>query len=66
LLEIPGRRRQVVPVHLQATLQEAQEALERHSAEALYVTHETQADSGHVYGVLTGQDIEAHYRSPRQ
>ncbi|KPK40451.1 MAG: hypothetical protein AMJ69_02370 [Gammaproteobacteria bacterium SG8_47] len=64
LLGIPGRRRQLAPISLQATLQEAQEALEHHGAEALYVMRATQPGSEHVYGVLTVQDIEAHYRSP--
>ena len=41
LMEIPGRRLQLAPVQLQATLQEALQQLDRSGAEALYVERMT-------------------------
>jgi H+/Cl- antiporter ClcA len=62
LLAIPAQRRQVVRVTLQATLQEALDALDRSGAEAAYVGEETTAGAGHVHGVLTREQIERSYR----
>jgi H+/Cl- antiporter ClcA len=62
LMEIPGQRYDLVPIHLQATLQEAQEQLKNSSAEALYVQRETAPGIHRVYGILTQEMIDATYR----
>jgi hypothetical protein len=62
LLAIPAQRHQVVRVTLQATLQEALDALDRSGAEAAYVGEEMPAGPGHVHGVLTREQIERSYR----
>lgn len=62
LLAIPARRHQVVRVTLQATLQEALDALDRSGAEAAYVGEEMPTGPGHVHGVLTREQIERSYR----
>jgi hypothetical protein len=62
LMEIPGQRYDLAPIHLQATLQEAQEQLKNSSAEALYVQRETAPGIHRVYGILTQEMIDATYR----
>jgi H+/Cl- antiporter ClcA len=62
LMEIPGKRYDLAPIHLQATLQEAQEQLNRTSAEALYVQRQTAPGINRVYGILTREMIDATYR----
>jgi CIC family chloride channel protein len=61
LLEIPAQRLELTAVHLQASLQEALEALRKNQAEALYVTHKTRDRKRRIYGVLTAHDIERSY-----
>jgi len=62
LMEIPGKRYDLAPIHLQATLQEAQEQLNRSSAEALYVQRQTAPGINRIYGILTREMIDATYR----
>ena len=62
LLGIPARRLQVAPVHLQATLQEALEAMEGSGAEAIYVERPIAPGIKRVYGILTRDQIESAYR----
>ncbi|MBK1619435.1 chloride channel protein [Lamprobacter modestohalophilus] len=62
LLEIPADRLELAPVHLQATLQEALDILNREGAEALYVTRPIAPGINHIYGVLTRGRIESAYR----
>jgi hypothetical protein len=62
LLAIPAQRYQLVRVTLQATLQEALDALDRSGAEAAYVGEEMPAGPGRVHGVLTREQIERSYR----
>ena len=62
LMEIPGKRYDLAPIHLQATLQEAQEQLNRTNAEALYVQRQTAPGINRVYGILTREMIDATYR----
>lgn len=64
LLEFPAERLQVAPIALQATLQEALQAMDASGADALYVTATTPADADatQVYGVLRRTDIERSYR----
>jgi CIC family chloride channel protein len=62
LLEIPAARLQVAPIALQATLQEALQAMDASGAEALYVTMPADADVTRIYGVLRRTDVERSYR----
>lgn len=62
LLAIPARRRDLAPIHLQATLQEALEALQDSQADVLYVQRTTASFTQHVYGVLTREAVEENYR----
>ncbi len=62
LLQIPGHRLQVAPVHLHDTLQEALEALERGEGEALYVRRMTAPGFWRIYGILTREQVESAYR----
>lgn len=62
LLEVPAARLQVAPIALQATLQEALEAMNASGAEALYVTMQAGADAARIYGVLRRTDVERGYR----
>jgi len=62
LLGIPARRLQLAPIHLQATLQEALEAMERSGAEAMYVERMIAPGIKRIYGVLTRDQIESAYR----
>ena len=62
LMKIPAQRLQVAPIHLQATLQEAQETLEKSAAEALYVERMTAPGIRRIYGVLTRDTIASAYR----
>lgn len=62
LLAIPARRRDLAPIHLRATLQEALETLEHSGAEVLYVQRTTAPLIQRIYGVLTREAVEENYR----
>jgi len=62
LLALPADRRQVSPIDLQATLQEADQVLEVTGSEALYVCRPSAHGIERVYGVLMRADIERNYR----
>ncbi len=62
LMAIPGKRLEVRPVHIQATLLEAREILERSSLQALYVQRQTAPGIHHVYGILTREMVESAYQ----
>jgi len=62
LLEIPARRREVVSIELQASLQEALEKLDRSGAQAVYVERMIAPAFRKTYGVLTREQIESAYR----
>ena len=62
LMEIPGQRYDIAPVHLQATLQEALDILNSSNAHALYVQRQTAPGIHRVYGILTREMIESAYR----
>ncbi len=62
LLEIPADRLELAAVHLQATLQEALDILNREGVEALYVTRPIAPGINHIYGVLTRGRIESAYQ----
>ncbi|EIC22291.1 chloride channel protein [Thiorhodovibrio frisius] len=62
LLEIPGERLELAPIHLQASLQEAVVALEATGAQALYVRRPLAPGIDHIYGVLTRSRIDTAYK----
>ena len=62
LLAIPADRRDVAPIALEATLQEALERVRGTEADVLYVTRPAAPGIIRVYGVLTEADIERSYR----
>lgn len=61
LLSIPGRRREIRPIHRQATLQEALDTLHQYHIEALYVERVHAPMITSVMGIVTRQDIENFY-----
>ena len=62
LLEIPSKRRQLGQVSLESTLQHAQQLINETEAEALYVIRKLGHSADRIYGVITQEDIEKHYR----
>ena len=62
LLEIPSKRRQLAKVNLESTLQHAQQIINDTEAEALYVTRKLGQSADRIYGIITQEDIEKHYR----
>ncbi len=62
LPEMPADRRDVAPIALEATLQEALERVRGTEADVLYVTRPAAPGIIRVYGVLTEADIERSYR----
>ncbi len=62
LIDIPGKRLQIKPTHLQATLQEAVEILAQEGVDALYVENRFRLSKNYsIHGILTREDIEANY-----
>ena len=62
LLEIPAKRIEVAPIHLQATLEEALNELDRYNLDALYVERLIAPGINHIYGILTRTQIESAYQ----
>jgi len=62
LMDIPGRRLEILSVHIRATLLEAREILDRSSLQALYVQRQTAPGIHHIYGILTREMIESAYQ----
>ncbi len=62
LLQIPAKRLQVASIHLQATVDEALENLNKVQAEAVCVTQITVPGIQRIYGVVTKQALESSYR----
>ncbi|MCG8378364.1 MAG: chloride channel protein [Proteobacteria bacterium] len=62
LLEIPAKRRQLAQVKLESILQHAQKILDESDAETLYVIRKISHSADRIYGILTQEDIEKHYR----
>lgn len=65
LLEVPAGRLQVAPIPLQATLQEALDAMDASGAEALYVARPPTSGAADAYGIVTRADIDRNYRYAR-
>lgn len=62
LLEIPAKRIEVASIHLQATLEEALNELDRLNIDALYVERMIAPGIKHIYGILTRQQIKSAYQ----
>ncbi|WP_439135740.1 chloride channel protein [Pseudomaricurvus sp.] len=62
LLDIPGRQWLLKPIHQQASLFEAQQQLNQHKADALYVEREGVTWLSPVIGVITKEHIDNYYR----
>ncbi len=62
LLELPSKRRQLGVINLEATLQHAQQTINETDAEALYAITRLGQSADRIYGILTPEDIEKHYR----
>lgn len=65
LLEIPGQRLELAPIHLQATLSEAFDRLNDYGVDALYVQHTTAPMIQKISGIITRDAIENYYRYKR-
>ena len=61
LLEIPGLRLELAPIHLQATLSEAFERLNDQAVDALYVEHGNRPKQKRISGIITRGSIERYY-----
>ena len=61
LMEIPAHRREIVPIHMQASLQEARVVLEDSDAEAIYVRRQIAPLTYRTFGLLLRQDVESNY-----
>lgn len=62
LLHMPASRLDVVPVLMSATLKEALDEMDKHSADAVYVRRMNAPNIYRVFGVVTRQDIERFYK----
>ena len=62
LLEIPARRNDIVPIHLQATLDEALNELDKHELDTLYVERMNTPGIVQIYGILSREKIESTYQ----
>ncbi|MFT4560811.1 MAG: CIC family chloride channel protein [Gammaproteobacteria bacterium] len=61
LLAIPAQRLELVPIHMQASMQEARATLAKSGAQALYIRREIAPLTYRTFGVLSAQDIESSY-----
>lgn len=59
LRDLPAKHRELARISVQADLQQALETLEETGAEALAVMHARRPE---IYGVLTAEALETHYR----
>ncbi|MGQ7246232.1 chloride channel protein [Halomonas sp. V046] len=62
LLEIPGQRMDLAPIHLQATLSEAFTTLNESKVDGLYVEHGYRPKQKRISGIITREAIERYYR----
>ncbi len=61
LMNIPGQRREAVPIHIRASLQEAYDQLAKQETEALYVERRGIAGQNVTHGIITNEIIEGAY-----
>jgi len=62
LLEVPADRLEIAPIALQATLQEARDAMDAGGTEALYVVRPLTYDGTPSYGIVTRADVNKAYQ----
>lgn len=62
LLEVPGQRLEMGPIHLQATLSEAFERLTDPALDALYVENTAAPMRRRISGIITRDAVENYYR----
>jgi chloride channel protein, CIC family len=62
LLSLPAMREDSTRITILETLQEAHEAMEATGAELLYVTGAHGKSANRIYGVITREHIERHYK----
>ncbi|MDX1694331.1 MAG: chloride channel protein [Ketobacteraceae bacterium] len=62
LLHMPARRLDVVPVLMSATLKEALDEMDKHSADAVYVRRMNAPNIYRIFGIVTRQEIEHFYK----
>lgn len=62
LLEVPGKRIEMAPISLQATLSEAFITLQNDALGALYVVHGYRPKQQRISGIITRGAIERYYR----
>ncbi|WP_106476799.1 chloride channel protein [Phytohalomonas tamaricis] len=65
LLDIPGKRLDLAPINLQATLSEAYDQLNEYGTDALYVEHTTAPMIRKISGIISREAIENYYRYRR-
>lgn len=65
LLAIPAQRRELAPIHMQASMQEARTTLEQDNVEALFVRRQIAPLNFRIFGVLLRQDVESSYTMRR-
>lgn len=63
ILDIPGRKWLLKPIHQQASLFEAQQLLAQHKADALYVERHISRMLSPVIGIVTEERIMNYYQS---
>ena len=61
LVAMPAERLELCPVHLQATLHEAREIMNREGVDALYVRRQQAPMTFRTFGVVLRDDVEAGY-----
>lgn len=61
LMALPGQRKDIAPLYIQATLQEAREKLRQTGVEALYIQNVGAPLISPINGILTKEDIERYY-----
>ncbi|MDI4636397.1 MULTISPECIES: chloride channel protein [Halomonadaceae] len=62
LLEVPGQRLDMAPIHLEATLSEALDRLNEARVDALYVETSMGPIKRRISGIITRESIENYYR----
>lgn len=62
LLDIPARRRLLIPIHPTATLLEALQALRSAGTDALYVTRPSTPLISSVRGIITQEALDSYYQ----
>ena len=62
LMQIPAKRLEIAPIHLQASVDEALNQLDKSDAEALHVQTSSASGKRQIYGLLTRATLQNAYR----